>query len=52
MFVFSGCPFRFAWLCGLGGRNWFSVVWFGLVMGFWIGLIWVAVSMGLLWFEF
>ena len=29
-----------------------GLVWFGLAMGVWIGLIWVAVSAGLQWFEF
>ena len=31
---------------------WLELVWFGLAMGFWIGLIWVAVSIGLRWFKF
>ena len=33
---------------GFGGL----VAGFGLAMGFWIGLIWVAISIGLRWFKF
>lgn len=33
------------WPCGLGGCSLLDSVWFAV--GFWTGLIWVAVSMGL-----